>query len=60
MPSLVGSEMCVGDRGAQRIVAQVYAGNIYSARLCEKAGMQLYETVELEKEKQKLCFHLIC
>lgn len=51
---------CKYTLGAQRIVAQMYAGNIYSARLCEKAGMQLYETVELEKGKQKLCFHLIC
>jgi RimJ/RimL family protein N-acetyltransferase len=45
---------------AQRIVAQMYAGNIYSARLCEKAGMQLYETLDLENGKQRLSFHLIC
>lgn len=44
---------------ARRIVAQMYAGNTYSARLCEKAGMQLYETVELGEGKQKLCFQLI-
>jgi len=44
---------------AERIVAQMYADNIYSARLCKKAGMQLYEAAEFENGKQKLSFHAL-
>lgn len=45
---------------AKRVIAQMYTDNIYSAHLCEKAGMQLYETVELGEGKRKLCFQLMC
>lgn len=50
---------CTHTLCAQRIIAQMYAENKYSARLCEKAGMQLYETMDLENGKQRLSFQLL-
>lgn len=50
---------CMNTLKANRIIAQMYAGNIYSAHLCKKAGMQLYEAIDLEGGTQKLCFQLL-
>lgn len=50
---------CSNSLHATRIVARMYSENIYSARLCEKIGMQLYESITLDCKKQRLSYELI-
>jgi len=51
---------CVGYLNSERIIARMRSENTYSARLCQKAGMKLYETTGLEGGRVRLSYQLLC
>ena len=51
---------CADCLNSERIIARMYSENTYSARLCQKAGMKLYETVELENGNARFGYEYRC
>lgn len=47
---------CVEILKSEKIIARMYSENIFSARICEKAGMQLVDDTILKNGKHRLTY----